>query len=341
MESYNILKKNHHLCQYKLLPRQLLTNMNPTPKVIEFVSKPQIMFKGDPLKFHMIKLYTHLSEKQIELCGLVLTSAGIFYRTKNTESGWMILVNDHDFTRASNSMYLYFNENPELEVLEPIPVGKFKNNFTGIGAALILMAFYMAVGTDRQLFVTTYGASASHILQGEIYRAVTALLLHADTVHLIANMAAIAVFGSAVASIMGTGVGWLLILATGTIGNILNACLYQAHHMAVGASTAVFGAIGILSGYQFWKKIRRPGERIKAWLPLGGGLALLAMLGSGGGRVDVMAHLFGFFVGLGIETVYDFLIKRKPPMIYQALGMFIFIAIIVASWGWPIWTGKE
>src|SRR5207245_1142953 len=81
-------------------------------------------------------------------------------------------------------------------------------------------------------------------------------------------------------------------LRAGAGGNVLNAVLRGAHHSAVGASTAVFGAIGLLGGLQFGRKRRRRG----AWLPIAGSLALLAMLGSDR-EADIVAHLFGLLVG--------------------------------------------
>ncbi len=49
---------------------------------------------------------------------------------------------------------------------------------------------------------------------------------------------------------------------------------------------------------------------MKAWLPLGAGLALLSMLGSGGERTDLMAHLFGFMTGLILGAFYGVLVKQ-------------------------------
>jgi drug/metabolite transporter (DMT)-like permease len=45
-------------------------------------------------------------------------------------------------------------------------------------------------------------------------------------------------------------VGWLLILLTGVFGNLVNASLQLPGHIAIGASTAVFGAIGLIALYR-------------------------------------------------------------------------------------------
>jgi rhomboid protease GluP len=282
----------------------------------------------------MIGLYQDLSDKQADMCALILTASDIVCQIQKQKSGFQVNVHSKDFARALTAMALYFQENPEAEAIAPLaePPG---SNSSGVAAAIFLAIFYLAVGEDRRVFFKTFGSSASDILNGEIYRTVTSLMLHVDAVHLVGNMAAIALFGSAVCSICGMGVGWLMILITGAFGNFCNAWLHQTSHSSVGASTAVFGAIGILSAHQFWNKMTSPGPRIKAWLPLAGGLALLGVLGSGGGRVDLMAHLFGFSTGLLLETLYGFRIKTKPLKTIQALCLLSVAGIIALSWLWP------
>src|SRR5438132_399884 len=76
--------------------------------------------------------------------------------------------------------------------------------------------------------------------------------------------------------LLGPGLGTWLVLLAGAGGNALNAWVHVAHHTSIGASTAVFGALGILGGLQFG---RLRGRR-RAWLALAATLALLALVGS-------------------------------------------------------------
>lgn len=284
---------------------------------------------------YMISLYQDLSGKQADMCALILAASNIDYRIQKRKSSFQVNVRSKDFARAQTVIALYFQENPEAEVISPPSAETRKNNYSGVLAAVFLAVFYLAAGENRHVFFKTFGSSASGILNGEIYRTVTSLMLHVDAIHLAGNMAAIALFGSAVCSIRGMGVGWLMILLTGVIGNFCNAWLHRTAHLAVGASTAVFGAIGMLSAYQFWNKMMLPGKSIKAWLPLAGGLALLGILGSGGGRVDLMAHLFGFSTGLLLETLVRFGVKKKLSKTIQALCLLSVAGIITLSWLWP------
>jgi len=181
------------------------------------------------------------------------------------------------------------------------------------------------------MFIRMYGASAQHILDGEYFRTATALMLHADSLHLAGNLLGIALFGTAVCSVTGWGVGWLIILVSGISGNLINAVIYRFGHISIGASTAVFGAIGFLAAYQFLKRFNLPGGRIKAWLPLGGGLALLGILGTGQ-YVDVLAHLFGFGSGILLGLTYGLFIKRPASVLWQVVCFMMAAGALLVSW---------
>jgi len=113
------------------------------------------------------------------------------------------------------------------------------------------------------------------------------------------------------------------------LGNFANALFYETRHVSIGASTAVFGALGILAGYQFLTKIKHPRQRIKAWLPLAGGLALLAILGSGA-ESDIMAHLFGFLSGILLGLGYT-LVGRRPKRAGQWVALACFVVVILGA----------
>ena len=77
---------------------------------------------------------------------------------------------------------------------------------------------------------------------------------------------------------------------------------YRVPFVSLGASTAVFGALGILSGIgiveNFRETVRLPWLRIVA--PLLAGIVLLGWLGGAapGDGVDVFGHVFGFCAGV-------------------------------------------
>jgi membrane associated rhomboid family serine protease len=176
----------------------------------------------------------------------------------------------------------------------------------------------------------------------EVWRAVTALTLHADVVHLVSNLVAGAGFAFFVARFFGAAAGWLLILIAGTLGNLLNALVhYPEPHYSIGASTAVFAALGLLTGVGLRHALVGPGEgwTLPRWLlPVFGGLTLLGMLGVGEGPVDVAAHISGFLCGgaLGLLAALRQGFFRRLERLRLGLGCG---ALVVVGLAWLVAMG--
>jgi membrane associated rhomboid family serine protease len=212
---------------------------------------------------------------------------------------WTLHVARRHRRPAVRAVALYLKENPPAPTAPPPahPVSRRSFSALFIGAVLVLIHLLILPGYEHRVFVETFGADAAGILNGQLYRCVTALLMHADWVHLLGNLAAMGLFGTVVAAYYGWGVGWALILAGGAAGNLITALWYGSGHLAVGASTAVFAALGLCTVLNI--RLRPPGDRRswRSWLPMAGGLALLGFLGTSS-RSDLAGHLFGFLAGV-------------------------------------------
>ena len=181
-------------------------------------------------------------------------------------------------------------------------------------------------------------SSAAIARHGEWWRALTALTLHADFSHFAANLAAGLLFASFVLPLLGTGWTWAFIVAGGAAGNLLNAWFYRdTPHLSLGASTAVFAALGILTACQTLDAARSI-RAVRFWeiiLPLGAGLALLAYLGSGDehANTDVTAHLWGFLSGACLGAISTLAqLKKRTPMSWQRLLAAAAPASLAAAW---------
>jgi membrane associated rhomboid family serine protease len=161
----------------------------------------------------------------------------------------------------------------------------------------------------------------------------TALTLHADAGHLSANLVFGVVFGLLAASALGGGVAWTGILLAGALGNTLNALVQSPDHASIGASTAVFAALGIIVAHalRYWRVLG--GGWLRRWSPMVGGVLLLAYTGTGGERTDVVAHLTGFIAGLllgwaGSRVPLRYLERRSTQTIAAAAGL----GLLLGSW---------
>ena len=133
--------------------------------------------------------------------------------------------------------------------------------------------------------------------------------------------------------------GWALILVSGALGNLVNATVYYPEpHYSVGASTAVFGALGLVTGVGLWgaSRQRRQVWSMPRWiLPAVSGLTLLGWLGVADGPVDVGAHFSGFACGATLGVFAARLRVRLEE--YGRLAGWLPIVAIAGSWLVAYW----
>ncbi len=260
-------------------------------------------------------------DRKVREWALVLQSMSIEHAARRLSGGWFLLVHDADYPAARASIDRYELENRDW----PPPRRRERLRYPSSSAApiafLALVAFFILTGpvaAGSRWF--QHGTSVADFVVGsQPWRAVTALTLHADSAHVIGNAISGTLFGSAVHRRLGPGGGSLAILASGIAGNLANALFHHATgsggHASIGASTAVFGAVGVLAATQLI--VDRSHSAPRSWLdvvaPLVGGLALLGALGASP-RADLGAHLFGFLAGAVIGLVAlgpGWLVRRR------------------------------
>lgn len=197
----------------------------------------------------------------------------------------------------------------ESSVMKPLPRAERETDVHPAGIwltalwVMTVIAVFNWQGRDASLVDRGASSAVALLRDGEWWRPFTSLFLHADVPHLAGNLAGGAVFATLVSRAVGPLLAWPMILACGALGNALTArIVYPETFVSIGASTAVFAALGILSGLglseTFRDRSNLPWARIMA--PVLAGLVLLGWLGSGspGSNTDVLGHVCGFGVGL-------------------------------------------
>ena len=181
---------------------------------------------------------------------VVLEAMGIAHEVQQTPDGrWALVVDDGDAPAAEAALAAWEAENPPRPGLVARP--DYGRSLAGaaVGFAILAFAAYAGLRPARNL-VERGSADAARMLDGEWWRAMTALTLHVDLAHVAANAVAIAIFLGAVARRLGPALATWLALAAGVAGNVLTALVTGGGHVSIGASTAVFGALGTLSALQ-------------------------------------------------------------------------------------------
>jgi rhomboid protease GluP len=265
--------------------------------------------------------------RRAEAFALGLDAAAIDSRLELHEGEWRVLVGEADAQAASQALEGFDAEVDAMAVV-PLPLPPEPQSWLGPFVAILLLGGYLVTGpVDAQNRWFDPGAALSgKILAGQVYRTVTALTLHAHFAHVFGNAVVAFVLLGAIGQALGPGVASLLTLLAGAGGNWATAEWYGPGHASLGASTAIFGALGLLTVPGSWRRT----SRWPAWVAVGASLALLGMLGSSR-ESDVAAHLFGWMAG----AVLGLLVGRRPPIrswVIQVLCGGLTVATVVGCW---------
>jgi membrane associated rhomboid family serine protease len=270
--------------------------------------------------------------------GLVVAAMELPYWIKRQRREWVLFVQERSTDAVRKELAAFETEESQRPPLRTLLPGEKIPTFSLYIAGWTLLGFFWVQLRAGERWVERGSAEESAISHGEWWRTFTALTLHADASHLAANLATGLLFAAFVIPRLGAGLSWLAILLSGALGNALNAWGYRGEsHDSIGASTACFGALGILVGAELISRWNEPRHR-SAWqliLPLGAGLALLAYLGVGdeGKNIDYMAHGWGFAVGIAEGAAAAALqAKERLPALAQRAAGLATLALVALCW---------
>lgn len=260
---------------------------------------------------------------------LVLKAAGIDYLVHKEGRELTLVVSAPDAARARTELDAYVRENrdrPAVVATLPQRTGGWCGVFGYV--AVLLFITYL---DHQNMFALDWSeagkAHAGMIRDGQWYRTVTALCLHVDLYHLLANLVFGSLFGLFAGQMLGSGLAWVSILMAGAMGNLLNAWVHRPDHTSVGASTAVFATLGIVAACSWKQRSNLKESKLARWAPLVGAVVLLSYLGTGGVRTDVAAHVMGFLSGTLLGGIYGKLGSRMV----LGRGMQVLLGLVAVT----------
>ncbi len=274
------------------------------------------------------------SAEHLALCSLVLEAVGISHSLRSRDG--TLTVPGKNADTASRQIRAYFTENadwPQAQTSLPIQVQPGNPSTLLMIGGLILLFWVTGPWQGDSIWFQIGAIDSRAILQqGQWWRLVTGLTLHATQVHLLGNC----IIGGFIVHLLckttGSGLAWLSVILLGALGNLVNIAVRDTAHYSIGFSTAIFAAIGIFSGLQI-----QAGRRIKIrdlLMPLGAGAGLLALLGSSGKHTDLGAHFFGLLCGIGGGMVirYFGLLRLAGNDRFQRRLYLLSLIIVVGCW---------
>ena len=266
---------------------------------------------------------------------LVLTSLDIPNEMLRQDGSYVVYVPGELAERSKFELWQYGQENRRDTGRRNIIPAPSLNAIPGVVAYVMLVCLvawlageaafgkdWLAAGRmDGQLF-----------RNGEWWRSLTALTLHSDIGHLAGNIVFGTLFGLLAGRVAGSGLAWLGIVLAAALGNTINTLVLMPSHRSIGASTAVFAALGLVSGFvwrgRFMAQDRWP-YRVG---PIVGGIALLAYTGTGDENTDIGAHLAGFVCGFAPGMLLLRFVESFKERRVQLVAGLAALTAIAGSW---------
>ena len=264
---------------------------------------------------------------------LVLSARGIRHQLLWREARWWLAVPEAQRELASAELGEYARENVAVPKVAPPP--KIDSGAVGVAAYLLTIWAVWLLDVNGAFGWDWRGAGRLHvasIADGEFWRVLTALTLHADIGHIASNSLFGAVFGVFAGRCLGSGLAWAAIVLAAAVGNALNASVQPEAFQSIGASTATFAAVGVVAAF-VWRTgyYRQFGWR-KGLAPVFAAVALFAFTGVGGERTDIVGHLMGLVSGFVVGLVLARLGLERAGRDAQRFFGLAALACIVIAW---------
>ena len=244
------------------------------------------------------------TQRQAMDWSLVLTSQEI-ETTITHEENWALLVVEADYERALAAIELYRRENRGWTWRQKLPGTGLIFHWGSIAPCLLLIALFVVSRTNGMALKELGVMDSQAVSHGQWWRLFTAISLHADAAHLIANVTTgFLLFGMAMAR-YGAGPALLATFLAGAGGNVAGFLVYPEPHRSLGASAMVMGALGLLAveGIAAWRT-----TRATHLIRRGAAAAFLVLVLMGFAEgTDIVAHVGGFFCGAIIGVALHFL----------------------------------
>lgn len=272
------------------------------------------------------------SRRQAMEWALVLASQGIEAVVDKSEQGWAVLVEEGDYDRALANLKQYQLENRGWHWRQPLQAAGVVFHWGSLGWSAAIMAIYYW-STVRFPGARDAGILDSEkVRHGQWWRLLTAITLHENIPHLMANATTGFILMGLAMARYGAGVAWLAAFVAGVVGNVASLFLYSRPHLSLGASGMVTGALGLVTvqSFSFWR--RYPFGRRLFFRAVAAGVLILALIGFSP-EADIVAHAAGFVAGAILGCVLVCApAERLRGRAVNAMAWIALAALALGAW---------
>ena len=285
-----------------------------------------------PIMEHPLLSIPARSRRRAMEWGLVLASQGMEAIIDKSPEGWALLVDSRDYDRARAALRLYQRENRGWQWRQPLPQTDLLFHWGSVGWVVVVAAVYYWSAVAFPEVRNAGILDSLKVREGQWWRLWTAITLHQNMPHLMANATTgFILIGLAMAH-YGAGVGLLAAFVAGAAGNAADLLVYSQPHQSLGASGMVMGALGLVTvqSFSFWRKY--PIGRRLFFRAFAAGVLILALIGFSPDS-DIVAHVGGFIAG----TVFGCGLGCAPHArcrrgLANAAAILTLAVLLLATW---------
>ena len=201
----------------------------------------------------------------------------------------------------------------------------FRNNEKPMVTMMLIfinVIVYLLSLVDYNGILNNFANYYLYVQNGEYYRLITSMFVHANILHLVSNMYALYVVGPIIEKYYGKGKFLLIYFGSGIIGSLFSVVL--TNYASVGASGAIFGLFGALLYFGYKYRATLDGFLRSSIIPT---LLVNLLLGFMIPGIDVSAHLGGLIGGLLFSYQTGVVNKEKTK---DKINGLIIILILIA-----------
>lgn len=170
---------------------------------------------------------------------------------------------------------------------------------TLIGINVIIYLLITVLGISNYVF--NIGASINfYIAEGEWWRIITSMFLHAGFFHVLFNMFSLFLFGPELEKIAGKLRFLTIYFLAGIFGNVATFVFEDGYYASVGASGAIFGIFGGFAALVYYTRKTMP-QLKQIMMPI---IIISVIFTFLTPNVNVWSHLGGLLTGFLLGLTY-------------------------------------
>ena len=159
----------------------------------------------------------------------------------------------------------------------------------------VMIYLFLALHEQGDYFKAMFANNSLAVKSGEVYRLLTCMFLHADSIHLIFNMYALFIVGPQVERYYGKRRFALLYFVSGLLGSLFSCVFSSEFSFSLGASGAIFGLFGSIAYFTYYYRATLQGMLRSQIVPV---ILVNLAIGFMIPGIDVSAHIGGLIGGI-------------------------------------------